>query len=110
MKLLLDNNLSPKLVMKLTDNFPNSSHVFELGLDKASDLEGWNVARREGFCLVTKDADFNEILAAKGFPPKVIWIRLGNCTTNAILKLLLTHFETILEFEKDQSAGLLELQ
>jgi len=110
MKLLFDNNLSPKLVTKVVDTFPDSNHVSNLGLDKASDLEVWNLARKEGYCLVTKDADFNEILASKGFPPKVIWIRLGNCTTDAILKLLQTHFETIIEFEKDQSAGLLELQ
>jgi predicted nuclease of predicted toxin-antitoxin system len=110
MKLLLDNNLSPKLVRKLADSFPNSSHVSQLGLEAASDLEVWNVARREGYCLVTKDADFNELLIAKGFPPKVIWIRLGNCTTNEILGLLEKHIETIHNFEKEESAGLLELQ
>jgi predicted nuclease of predicted toxin-antitoxin system len=74
MKLLLDNNLSPKLVSKLVNTFPDSSHVALLGLDTASDLQVWNIAQQQGYCLVTKDADFNELLAAKDFPPKIIWI------------------------------------
>lgn len=52
MKLLLDNNLSPKLIVQLTVLFPDSSHVTMLGLDTASDFEVWNFARRERFCLV----------------------------------------------------------
>lgn len=110
MKLLLDNNLSPKLVARLADLYPDSSHVATLGLDRASDLEVWKRAEQEGYCLVSKDADFNELLAAKGFPPKVIWIRLGNCTTAQIATLLQTHHETIMEFMQDETAGLLELQ
>ncbi len=110
MKLLLDNNLSPKLVRKLAEAFPNSNHVSQLGLEAVSDLEVWNMARREGYCLVTKGADFNDLLTAKGFPPKVIWIRLGNCASNEILELLQRHIETISEFEKEESSGLLELQ
>ncbi|MBA3873273.1 MAG: DUF5615 family PIN-like protein [Anaerolineae bacterium] len=110
MKLLLDNNLSPRLVNKLADLFPNSSHVALLGLDAASDLEVWNAAQRDVYYLVSKDSDFNEILEAKGFPPKVIWIRIGNCTTATLFKLLQTHYETILDFGADESAGLLELQ
>jgi predicted nuclease of predicted toxin-antitoxin system len=64
----------------------------------------------DGHCLVTKDSDFNELLASKGFPPKVIWIRIGNCTTAEIAALLQSHHPTIIEFAEDNSAGLLELQ
>ncbi|MEO8609917.1 MAG: DUF5615 family PIN-like protein [Chloroflexota bacterium] len=109
MKLLLDNNLSPKLVARLASLYPDSSHVAMLGLDAASDMEVWKSAQREDYCLVTKDSDFNELLASKGFPPKVIWIRLGNCTTAEIAELLQTHHQTIAEFAQDDSAGLLEL-
>lgn len=110
MKLLFDNNLSPKLVARLASLYPDSSHVALLGLDAASDLVVWQHARQEGYCLVTKDADFNELLAGKGFPPKVLWIRLGNCTTNAIATLLQQQQQTILEFSQDDEVGLLELQ
>lgn len=110
MKLLLDNNLSPKLVTRLVSLYPDSSHVAMLALDTASDVEVWEYALQEGYCLVTKDSDFNELLASKGFPPKVIWIRLGNCTTTEIAALLQTQYEIIIDFAQDHSAGLLELQ
>ncbi len=110
MKLLLDNNLSPKLITRLASLYPDSSHVALLGLDSASDVAVWQHAQQHGYCLVTKDSDFNELLAAKGFPPKVIWIRLGNCSTAEIAGLLQQHHETIVEFAQDESAGLLELQ
>jgi predicted nuclease of predicted toxin-antitoxin system len=109
MKLLFDNNLSPKLVIRLANLYPESNHVAVLGLDRASDLEVWKHALQEGYCLVTKDSDFNELLASRGFPPKVIWIRIGNCTTAEIATLLQNYREAILEFAQDDSAGLLEL-
>jgi predicted nuclease of predicted toxin-antitoxin system len=90
--------------------YPDSNHVTKLGLDRASDLVVWQHKHKDGYCLVTKDADFNDLLAAKGFPPKVIWIRLGNCTTAEIATPLKNHHQTIADFIQDNSAGLLELQ
>jgi predicted nuclease of predicted toxin-antitoxin system len=110
MKLLLDHNLSSKLVARLANLYPDTSHVALLGLDTATDLAVWQRAQRDGYCLVTKDSDFNDLLASKGFPPKIIWIRLGNCTTVQIAALLERHHETIAEFIQDDSVGLLELQ
>jgi predicted nuclease of predicted toxin-antitoxin system len=110
MKLLLDNNLSPKLVSQLRDLYPQSTHVSLVGLDTASDVEVWKHAKQGGYCLVTKDSDFNEILSSRGFPPKVIWIRLGNCTTAQIANLMRQHYSTIVEFNQNEVAALLELQ
>ena len=98
MKLLLDNNLSPKLVEKLADIFPESSHVALLGLDRSHDSEVWNAARESGYTLVSKDSDFNELLAVKGFPPRVIWMRLGNCTTTEAAQTLRKHSAEIIHF------------
>lgn len=69
MKLLFDHNLSPQLVSRLRDCFPNSSHVFPLGLATASDLVVWTYARNEGFTIVTKDADFNDAAILHGVNP-----------------------------------------
>lgn len=109
MKLLLDNNLSPKLVEQLTDIFPDSGHVALLGLDRAADSVVWDTARARGYTLVSKDADFNELLTTKGFPPKVIWLRLGNCTTNDVEQALRKNHAAILEFDQEDTAGLLEI-
>src|SRR5262249_44929483 len=106
----LDNNLSPKLVTQLANLYPDSNHVSKLDLDTASDLEVWQHAKQNDYFLVSKDFDFNELLATKGFPPKVIWIRLGNCTTAEIATLLQTQYTEIVKFAEDESVGLLELQ
>ena len=60
MKLLFDHNLSPKLVNRLADLFPDSSHVKGVGLDYASDDQVREHARLNGFAIVTKDEDFNK--------------------------------------------------
>ena len=81
MKLLFDQNLSPKLAKRLADLFADSSHVQSEGLDCASDDQVWEHARLNGFAIVSKDADFNNLNVVRGSPPKVIWLVLGNCAT-----------------------------
>jgi predicted nuclease of predicted toxin-antitoxin system len=109
LKLLLDQNLSPTLVSRLADLFPNSSHVSLLGLDRVSDEEVWNYARDNGFTLVSKDADFSDINLLRGFPPRVLWLRIGNCTTAQVEALLRLHHETIEHMESDPAVGVLAL-
>lgn len=57
MKLLFDQNLSPKLVNRLADLFPGSIHVLSVGLDCADDDRIWEYAEQNGFAIVTKDVD-----------------------------------------------------
>jgi predicted nuclease of predicted toxin-antitoxin system len=64
--------------MQLADVFPDSQHVFQLGLDRASDGDIWTYARDHEFIIVTKDADFSELSALRDFPPKIPW---ESCTT-----------------------------
>ncbi len=109
MKLLFDHNLSPRLVHLLADIYLQSSHVAELGLDRAADDEVWEVARAAGFTIVTKDSDFNDLVVLRGFPPKVIWLRLGNCTTSHAEQTLRTSYQVISEFVSDIDTGILEL-
>ena len=109
MKLLFDQNLSPSLVDSLFDSFPESAHVHSLQLGSASDGVVWDFARKNGYVIVSKDVDFSERSALFGHPPKVIWIRLGNCTTSEIEEALRLHFASIKEFEKDESVGVLAI-
>lgn len=88
MKLLLDENLSPRLVDALAGLFPGSAHVHGAGLGSATDDAVSRYAREEGFTLVSKDADFFELSQLRGPPPKVVWIRRGNCSTTQIERLL----------------------
>lgn len=109
MKLLFDQNLSPRLVARLQDDFADASHTALLGLAEASDAQLWAFAAQNGYTIVTKDSDFNDIGVIQGFPPKVIWLRLGNCTTAQVEQALRRNRAAILAFDADADAGVLEL-
>jgi predicted nuclease of predicted toxin-antitoxin system len=109
MKLLFDHNLSPRLANRLGDLYPYSSHLFNLKLDTVDDFVVWEYAREHEFIIVTKDSDFSELNVIKGFPPKVIWIRIGNCTTNDVEHLIRSHTEEINIFGHESSLGILIL-
>jgi predicted nuclease of predicted toxin-antitoxin system len=58
---------------------------------------------------VSKDADFHERSFLLGHPPKVIWIRRGNCSTDQALALLRSEHEAIIRFEADGETSFLAL-
>jgi len=80
-----------------------------LGLDRASDLQIREFAQSEGFVIVTKDADFSDLCVLRGFPPKIIWIRRGNCTVDDLEQLLREHHEQIETLDSEPSIGVLTL-
>ncbi len=110
MKLLLDQNLSPNLISDLIDLFPESQHVRELNLHSASDKEIWNFSLEHNFSIVSKDSDFQKFSFLLGPPPKVIWIRRGNCSTAEILHILRAGFTEIQEFNMDSNEAFLILE
>jgi len=104
-KLLFDQNLAPRLVRDLADIFPGSEHVGGLGLGRASDRAIWERAREDGFVIVSKDNDFQQMSFVFGPPPKVIWIRRGNCSVRESARILRTNSARIHEFASDQVAA-----
>ena len=78
-------------------------------MDQAEDVEVWEYARHNGYLVVTKDADFGELSTLQGFPPKVIWLQLGNCTTGQVERLLRLHYEAIQQLVESESIGILSL-
>lgn len=109
MKLLLDNNLSHKLVGLLQTVYPSMGHLRDLDMRETPDETVWEYARLHDCCLVTKDSDYNDMLSARGFPPKVIWLHVGNCTTATIAALMTNQHTLITHFLQDDQFGLLEL-
>lgn len=108
-RLLFDQNLSLRLVARLADVYPGSVHVESLGLGSASDKAVWEFARDHDCLIVSKDADFSELAVLYGFPPKVIWIQRGNCSTKDIEKLLRENSESIQSVMDDVNTGILAL-
>lgn len=88
MKLLLDDNLSPRLPELLSDLYPGSSQIELLGLRGATDTAVWEYAKTEGYVLVSKDNDFRQRSFQYGAPLKVVWLSVGNAGTPTILRLL----------------------
>lgn len=109
MKLLFDHHLSRKLVHNLADLFPESSHVAFHGLDRAEDIAVWSFARYGNYIIVTKESDFNGLLMLRGSPPKIIWLRVGNCTTAAIEAIIRRNYSSITSFAQDPDSSLLEI-
>jgi predicted nuclease of predicted toxin-antitoxin system len=108
-KLLFDHNLSPALTNLLQDLYPDSEHLYRLNLAQVLDTEVWEYARREKFLIVTKDSDFSDLCLLRGFPPKIIWIRRGNCKTSDIATILQNHHSDIEAMNNNETAGVLTL-
>ncbi len=110
MKLLFDQNLSHRLIEMLQHEYPASQHVRDVGLGTASDEAVWGYAAQHGFTIVTKDSDFHQRSFLFGHPPKVVWIRRGNCSTSAIEQLLRTRRNSIIEFAMNEEGAFLVIE
>ena len=109
MRLLFDQNLSHRLIGLLASEYPAAVHVRDVGLSAADDQVVWAYAAQHGLTIVSKDSDFQQRALLFGHPPKVIWVRLGNCATAAIAALLRARHGDVLAFEADPIAAFLVL-
>ncbi len=109
MKLLLDQNVSYRLVKKIQSVFPGSQQVKELGLENKSDRLVWDFAKKEGFAIVTFDSDFYDLSITLGHPPKIIWLKSGNLSTSNLEKLLKSKSDQIQNFDEDKELSCLEI-
>ncbi len=109
MKLLFDQNLSCRLPHILEDIFPESIHVREIGFIEATDTEIWEYAKENSLTIVSKDSDFQQRSFLNGQPPKVIWLRVGNCPVQTIEILLRKYSVSIHTFGLDENSSYLIL-
>jgi predicted nuclease of predicted toxin-antitoxin system len=109
-KLLFDENLSPRLIELLRSSYPDSQHVDPLGLRGQPDRAIWDHARQHGLTIVSKDNDFRQLSFLYGPPPKVIWLVVANAGTATVAGLLLDRIEVVREYLVDPEAGLLVLE
>lgn len=108
-RLLLDQNLSFKISKEIKDIFPDTKHVSDLNLNGCNDLDIWNFARNNNYCILTFDSDFIDISVLNGFPPKIIWLRIGNSSTERIIQKLKYNHPTIKEFILSTENAYLEI-
>ena len=109
MSLLFDQNLSRRLPELLAADFPGSEQVLLAGLATADDRAVWAYAAARGLAIVSKDVDFSRLSATLGPPPKVVWLRMGNCPTRDIVSLVRARSVDVRAFLADRAAAVLEL-
>jgi predicted nuclease of predicted toxin-antitoxin system len=107
--LLFDQNISVRLIQRLADLFPGATHVTRVGLDRASDQQVWEFAKEHDYAIVTKDSDFNDLSTLYGSPPKVIWLRIGNSSTEQIESMLRKQSIAIHDFIAHAPSSILEI-
>jgi predicted nuclease of predicted toxin-antitoxin system len=108
-KLLLDENLSDRMVSQILDLYPESGHVKQLGLSQTNDTLIWSFAREHGYTIVSKDADFHQRSLVFGHPPKLVYLRVGNCPTSRITQLLRSNCVLLSAFGSDPDTSILVL-
>lgn len=109
MKLLLDENLSDRIISKILDLYPNSEHVKTLALINTDDALIWEYAKVSNFAIVSKDSDFHQRSLLYGHPPKFIYLRIGNSPTSKIIQILRDNFVTITQFNSSEVESILVL-
>lgn len=110
MKLLLDENLSHRLVRQIDDLFSGSVHVRSAGLKRTPDREIWEFARLNGFAILTADADFQDLAVSFGHPPKIILLKgcdYGNAEAEALIR---SQAIRIADFLADEERAVLSLR
>ena len=109
MKLLLDENLSDRIISQITDLYSDSVHVKTLALIQSDDLLIWEYAKANDFVIVSKDSDFHQRSLLYGHPPKFIYLRVGNCPTSKIIEILRDNYATISQFVNAEQESILVL-
>ncbi len=110
MKLLFDQNISFRILRKIETLFPGSQQTKNLKLDGSSDIDIWEYASRNNYCIVTFDSDFIDISLLRGFPPKIIWLKMGNSSTVNIAEILIKNQTNIIEFLDSAENAYLKLE
>ena len=110
MKLLLDENLSRRLLPALQARFPGSSQLALLGLERATDAQICEYAAQHDFVVCSKDDDFQRLVAARGYRPRLVHLALGNVSNDAVLAALLAAADRLHLAFDDPATGVVVIE
>jgi predicted nuclease of predicted toxin-antitoxin system len=110
LNLLLDENLSPRLIKRLASLFSGLTHARDVGLKRASDQIIWGWAKQNSYTIVTTDSDFVALSVSRGWPPKVVHLEECDFPLRIIEELLRQNAVRISEFDKDSRTGVLAVR
>jgi len=109
MKLLLNENLSRRVIPFILEAYPDSTQIALLGMEQADDVSVWEYARQNGFVIVTRDSDYLDLSALRGQPPKIIWLRAGNQSTAAVIHVLLKSKDAVEQTLEHEGKACIEI-
>ena len=100
---------SPSQFTDVAEVYDGCAHVRDLEMAESSDTEIWTYAEEHGYTIVSKDSDFVQRSLTFGFPPKVIWLRIGNCSVDESAELLRDRYIRVRYFHESDDAAVLTL-
>ena len=109
MKLLLDQNISRRILKELESHYPGSTQVALIDLEEADDAAIFQYAQKHNYAIVTKDGDFLELSLIHPDPPRIVWLKCGNQNNHHILSLLVKNHSTIQALDSDPDITCLEI-
>jgi len=109
MKLLIDQNISHRILSLISHAFPDVQHVREHGLSNADDYDIFMHARHHRYDAVITLDDFVRLLNTYSAPPKIIWLRTGNCSTSFLAEILINKSDSIEQFVRSEEYFLYEV-
>jgi predicted nuclease of predicted toxin-antitoxin system len=110
MKLLLDENLSWRMIKMLESISEEIIHVSNLKITQpADDISIWNYAKKNGFTIISKDDDFEKIVLLRKAPPKLIYLKTYNLDTKKLVNLILEYKEKIVDFVNSNENDIFEI-
>lgn len=96
MKFIVDAQLPPALAQCIARLGHEAKHVIDVDLLGANDQSIRQYATEHNLVVITKDEDFTVSLFRQKRHPAVIWLRVGNCSNQALLNWFLPMFPNIL--------------
>jgi predicted nuclease of predicted toxin-antitoxin system len=106
---IVDAQLPPDLARWLEKRGHEAEHVEDVGLRNADDPVIWQRALQHNAVILTKDEDFVLLAATNPAAPVIVWLRLGNASTRALLAWLEPQLPAI-ESRLQQGEKLIEVR
>lgn len=110
MKIVIDQNISFRIIPHITHLFSEVAHVRSLGWTDFPNILIFRNAKQQEFdTILTLDEDFENIILENSPPPKILWLRVRNCSTIHLAEIIINKIEIINEFLNDKELDCLEI-
>lgn len=110
-KIWVDANISPAIAKWMSEfTGYDVKSAFVLNLYYLSDKDIFEMGRNAGnVILVSKDSDFPELVTQLGTPPKLIYLRVGNCDNRKLWRIIKPNIKEALNILTTTDTSIIEM-